>query len=309
VKLTRALLLVLAVFAQSVAGTTGESGEIIGPYLGQEPPGVTPQLFAPGIVSVDAHFEHSAAVFSPDGREVFWCARRNMYSGEAGDDTQRLLYMKESDGRWTAPHVAPFTAHLAVPIQRPVFSPDGNSLYLEYFSDPTRESDTDIYVSRREGGEWSEPEPVSPSINTAAVERLCCVTSDGSMYFARDLMTPREEILVSHLIDGQFTEPERLGVEYNSDATELALVISPDGDYMLIDQTLDQRSDKLLVCYREADGSWTERVSTPYSCGGFMALSPDGKYLFFLGEGIHWVSTSFVEELRPERLRGVNSTH
>jgi hypothetical protein len=41
-----------------------------GPYLGQEPPGKTPELFAPGIVST-GHNEMKA-VFSPDGRELLY---------------------------------------------------------------------------------------------------------------------------------------------------------------------------------------------------------------------------------------------
>lgn len=44
-----------------------------GPYLGQKRPGTMPEVFAPGIISVEENFEHSAAVFSPDGNEVFWC--------------------------------------------------------------------------------------------------------------------------------------------------------------------------------------------------------------------------------------------
>jgi L-ascorbate metabolism protein UlaG (beta-lactamase superfamily) len=42
-------------------------------YLGQTPPGATPQVFALGIISTDAN-EHSAPSFSPDGNEVFWWA-------------------------------------------------------------------------------------------------------------------------------------------------------------------------------------------------------------------------------------------
>ncbi len=47
-----------------------------GPYLGQKPPGDVPELFAPGIVS-DVYFEHSGAVFTPDGKELFWSTAIN----------------------------------------------------------------------------------------------------------------------------------------------------------------------------------------------------------------------------------------
>ena len=41
-----------------------------GPYLGQKPPGMTPEVFAPGIISTE-HKEHSTLAFSPDGTEIF----------------------------------------------------------------------------------------------------------------------------------------------------------------------------------------------------------------------------------------------
>lgn len=33
----------------------------------------------------------------------------------------------------------------------------------------------------------------------------------------------------------------------------------------------------------------------------FLALSPDAKYLFLLGETKYWVCTSFVEDLKPKQ--------
>ena len=44
-----------------------------GEYLGQEKPDDTPRMFAPGIVSGHGFdSEHSPAVFSRDGKEVYW---------------------------------------------------------------------------------------------------------------------------------------------------------------------------------------------------------------------------------------------
>ena len=44
--------------------------DLYGDYLGQTPPGDTPAVFAPGIVST-SHLEHSPAIFSNDGNEVY----------------------------------------------------------------------------------------------------------------------------------------------------------------------------------------------------------------------------------------------
>ena len=276
--------------------------KLTGPYLGQTPPGETPELFAPGIISVDENFEHSAAVFSPDGKEVFWCTNVNGNTDKRVAGNLRLYTMKMIDGHWTAPRPAPFVKNILV--ERPVFSPDGNRLYIEFGSDPYHESHTDIYVVERTAEGWSDPEPVSSLINSPAIERLHCVTADGSLYFSRDPFTSREEILVSNWVDGQFTEPEKLGESYNSDEYEAAILIAPDKEYMLISHTDTQhREVKFSISFKKTDGSWSDRIKLPFYCGGFFALSPDGKYLFFMNEGIWWVSTSFVDNLKPKNLK------
>jgi WD40 repeat protein len=222
------------------------------------------------------------------------------YTDEGVVGNQRLYHTKLVDGTWTAPQIAPFTENIHVPVQRPVFSPDGSKLYIEYGSNPNHESDSDIYVVERIGEGWSEPVPVSPLINSPAIERLHCVTADGSLYFSRDPFTANEEIFVSRFVDGAFTEPVKLGESYNSDDYEVAILIAPNEEYMLIEQMNTQHtSSRLTISYKSADGSWSDRIKTPYECGGFLALSPDGEYLFFLGEGIYWVSTSFVDDLKP----------
>lgn len=289
----------------SAGKDSGDFPVLEGPYLGQKPPGKTPEIFAPGIVSVDDNFEHSAAVFSPDGKEVFWCTNVDWYTDKKVAGRLRLYTMKMFEGKWTAPQPAPFVKNIRV--ERPVFSPDGNALYIEYGRDPFDiDSDADIYVVERAGGEWSDPKPISPLINSSSMERLHCVTRDGSIYFSRDPMTAREEVYVSRWVNGKFTAPEKLGKSYNSDGYELAIVVAPDEEYMLID-TLNARhtSSELSILYKKPDGTWTERirVEPPRHCGGFLALSPDGKYLFFLNEAICWMSTSFVEELKPKNLK------
>jgi len=273
--------------------------QLTGPYLGQKPPGEKPVIFAPGIISVDENFEHSAAVFSPDGKEVFWCTNVNGNTDKRVASNLRLYTMKMVNGRWTALRPAPFVKNIYV--ERPVFSPNGSKLYIEYASDTTQESDFDIYVVERTEDGWSDPKPVSPLINSPAMERLHCVTADGSLYFSRDPFTTREEIFVSHWVNGDFTEPEKLGKSYNSDEYEAAILISPDEDYMLISHCDTQhREVKFSISFKKTVGSWSDRIELPFYCGGFFALSPDGKYLFFMNEGIWWVSTSFIDELKAK---------
>jgi Tol biopolymer transport system component len=289
----------LALAATNLFSQQSDFPKLTGPYLDQKPPGRTPEIFAPGIISVEENFEHSAAVFSPDNQEVVWCTNINWYTDKKVSGNMRLYYMKIVDGKWTAPEIFPATKDNRV--ERPVFSPDGKRLYFEYGrATENIEGYADIYFVERKGEGWSEPKPVSPLINSPAMERLLCVTADGSLYFSRNVMLRDEEMFVSRFIDGTFTNPKKLDESYDSEAPELAMVFGPHQEYMLIAQLVD-RSCYAYVSYKNADGTWSKRIKTPYECGGFLSLSPDSKYLFFLGEGIIWVSTSFIEELRPKK--------
>jgi len=74
--------------------------KLSGPYLGQKLPGNVPELFAPGIVSRDGYFEHSAAIFSPEGDEVYWAGKPD------GTRYFEINFMKMINGKWTEPKIA-----------------------------------------------------------------------------------------------------------------------------------------------------------------------------------------------------------
>jgi hypothetical protein len=69
---------------------------LTGPYLGQKPPGMTPEIFAPGIVSSSEALEYGMA-FTPDGREI--------YFNRSGTG---VMVCALTDSGWTAPIKAPF---------------------------------------------------------------------------------------------------------------------------------------------------------------------------------------------------------
>ena len=62
-----------------------------GPYLGQKPPGMTPEIFAPGIISTE--YDERIAAFTPDGKEFYYVLTRAPH--------MIILFTKEENGRWT----------------------------------------------------------------------------------------------------------------------------------------------------------------------------------------------------------------
>lgn len=263
--------------------------DLSGPYLGQTPPGSAPVLFAPGYVSAEDVFEHSGAVFSPDGTEVYWAGKPD------GDDLFHIYVMKLVNGRWTRPAVTPFSRDHEG--NRPTFSPDGHRLYFQTIRNPLGGP---ILFVEREGSGWTEPTALPATINATELERPYSVTSDGSLYLGRG-MRETDEVLVSRMVEGQLSAPVLAEGAIDSPYTELHAFVSPDEDYMILEQTDHHAYCTLVISYRGEDGTWSEPIPLDFGWARFPVVSPDGRYLFFMRhEGIYWVNTSFVEELRPD---------
>lgn len=96
-----ALVLGLSFFTHPAATSAEPSQE---PYFGQTPPGLTPERFAPGVVSTDAVELNS--VFAPDGGEFFFTRLiegPDESEGYPGKTRPILHHMKYEDGAWSEP--------------------------------------------------------------------------------------------------------------------------------------------------------------------------------------------------------------
>lgn len=127
-----------------------------GPYLGQKPPGMTPELFAPGIITTDISegcsgwgndmeyfifqrwIDRKPRLYTaPDESYMIYCS---MMPGGLGDDDLYITF-KTADGSWSEP------VHMGAEINtdksenRPYVSPDGK--YFFYTS--TIRGNRDIY--------------------------------------------------------------------------------------------------------------------------------------------------------------------
>ena len=93
-----------------------------GSYLGQKPPGKTPELFAPGIIT--NHYSQSYIAFLNEARVCVYSA-----TTERGHET---YYTYEKNGRWTVPQRAPFEElqghpnYTTGPLGRKVYYHSGN---------------------------------------------------------------------------------------------------------------------------------------------------------------------------------------
>ena len=274
-----------------------------GDYMGQKPPGDTPELFALGIVS-SIWGLHSTAAFSPDGNIVLWAPMitipDQLYS------TGGILMSERKKGRWTAPRFAPFTGDEEGDV--PIFSPDGKRVYYisaqELLGVPQSGKERIWYVDRSKDG-WSEPKVVDSSVNDYPHHWQFSVDIDHTIYFSSSIPEGHGEgdIYCSKLVDSKWQKPQNLGPPINTDKGEGMPFISSDGSYLLFSRMFD-----LYISYRKEDGGWTEPVNLgkPINSPGIdicPMVTPDGKYLFFLsqrgGEShIWWVDAGFIKKLK-----------
>ena len=256
-----------------------------GPYLGQKPPGLIPELFAPNIIKTE-HREAEAA-FTPDVKEFYFRRRGGKYKNNT------LVVIQYKDNRWTESVVPPRAGE-------PFISPDGKILYLG-----------NKYRERTNSG-WSEVKSLGPMFDREdwGIMRLSA-SAKGTYVF--DDYKSNDVIRISTIKDGKHEEPRLLGKEINSGKWTAHPFIAPDESYLIWDSEKDSGygDNDLYISFRQQDGSWGaainlgDKINTEFA-EAYGSVSPDGKYFFFhRGFGgdtgdIFWVDAQIIETLRPK---------
>jgi Tol biopolymer transport system component len=291
----------LVLIATNLLSQKSDFPKLPGPYLGQKPPGLTPEIFAPGVISTD-QFEF-CGTFSPDGKEFFF-TRRPDYEGSAN----RIYYTHMVNNIWTEPVKAPFSKDVFEFI--PIVFPDGKKLifYSEMEKPLDGSHDGDLWFSDKTEKGWSEAQYFSCPAN----KKYCMMVSsakNGTIYFS-GMFEGKRGVFRSKINSGSYMNLEYLPEEINS-LRPVHPFISPDESYLIMDaQLTGMGKPELFISFHNADGSWTKAVnmgsvinSTKTEFGA--SVSPDGKYLFFHrrvnGNGdIYWVSAEIIKGLRPK---------
>jgi hypothetical protein len=263
--------------------------QLSGPYLGQEPPGMEPKIFAPGIIS-DPDFIEFSGTFSPDGNEYYFYRFSDSLP-------PTLLFSQVIDGKWTAPEE--FTLSAGYRAFEPYITFDNKRLYFAWDhpvpSGHPSEIPAYFFVERTQDG-WSEPKYAGQGMFISSSRDGQLYTTDmssrnvdGKTYLAKITVT-----------DGVFTDYERLSITppWGNPAHPC---IALDGSYILFDVG---SGDHLFISFKKTDGTWGEPIDLKdhgfHPMAGGAYISPDGKYLFFsLTRDIWWVDISVIENLRP----------
>jgi len=271
-------------------------------YFGMPQPGLTPQPFAPDVFPPDGAVMHSAPAFSSDGTEVYFSA----YFPDQDPRLDVIMSLEREGDRWSSPHTAAFSGQFND--DWPWFSPDGDRIYFssqrpQGAEDGAAGQDGLWYVELGEGV-WSSPTPI---VSPADFGR-----DEGPIYVAAAVPGGYGDMDIYRLeyVDGSYSMPQNLGPAVNTEAEEYGPCAPRDEGYVVFTrfEQAAERSVGLYVSFRLEDGTWSEAQDMGSSIAAFQgarfpALSPDGKYLFFVlegGESVYWVDAGVVEQFRPE---------
>lgn len=325
------ILLMIFIFC----GEQGSTPELKGAYLGQTPPGDTPVIFAPGIVSTQ--FSEFCSVFSNDGKEFYFTL--------SGAPFTVLVVMRQINEVWTKPQITSYSGQYAEYDMN--FTPDGSKMFYcsrrPVSGSGMQKSDVDIWYVKKSPDGWSEPEHLGFTVNSEQNEYYPVFTSDNTLYFSssRSGGLGGADIYRSRYVNGRYLKPENLGKPVNSPTYEGDTYIAPDESYIIITnygKPDSYGSGDLYISFKNSNGEWTEpknmgdRINSPYNehCP---IVSPDGKYFFFSSarsvfesyaekpvtyeemidklnkpgngrsEDVYWVDARIIEDLKPDEFK------
>ena len=264
-------------------------------YFGQNPPGMTAEIFAPGIVSINGRYEHGIS-FSPDLDEVYFSANNE-------DEVPDVYFSKLEGEKWTNPKKANFTKGKKDAEMHPFVSFSDNKIYFTaHNSDYT---DTKIWYVNRLENTWSNAIKLDSPINDDELF-YSNQSKNGDLFYTN---VSKRKMYYAPNKNGKFPEVREVGIEFGFHG-----FISPSQDFLVVNarnKEDDQRKDNdIYVYFKEKDGTWSKPINLGNEVNSNFdetcpSITPDGKYLFFgryNEEGglsnFYWVSTEIINKLK-----------
>ncbi|MCX6560918.1 MAG: hypothetical protein NTZ26_10460 [Candidatus Aminicenantes bacterium] len=302
-----------------------------GPYLGQPLPGDTPMPFAPGVVSCGLFTRD--ITWTPDGKELYFSVSAFGFN--------LVFQTRIADGVWTEPAPASFSRDARYLTYEPHVAPDGKRLFFLSDKPLTEggERNQNIWAVDRAGDGWGEPHVVGGTVSTEDAEYFPSTTRDGTLYFTRMPKGERTNWIYRARRQGDGYGPaEKLPPEVNCGTNRFNAWIDPDERFIIVPaagmpDTIGSTDYYIVFCNFRDEWSRPVNLGPAVNTTGGQefspALSPDGKFFFFMttrpnpgtadrltrgaymelqaalsrpGNGsatVYWMSSAFLENLRP----------
>lgn len=280
-------LLVTAVTMNSLSFGDQDFPTLTGPYMGQTPPGLIAEPFAPGIVSTAG--KQIEGVFAPGMKEFYFTVFGD------GNPRSKIIGFRQQGDFW----------HKYIELTRRgevTFSPDGQRMHMaKGYRDRT-------------GDGWSEHKSLGPMFDQDDFGIMRLTASARGTYVFDDYKSD-DLIRISTIKDGVRQPPEVMSSIVNTGKWTAHPFIAPDESYLIWDSEREGGfgGSDLYISFKQADGSWGDAINMGSAVNSdkwdaYASVTPDGKYILFnraldddsVEVDIYWVDASIIDRLRPE---------
>jgi Tol biopolymer transport system component len=270
-------------------------------YVNQEPPEMTPKIFAPDVVSLKTDYEFGS-VFSNSGNEFY-------YAVNVGPIAEIRAMVRTGD-TWSKPKTVITSDKYSH--NDPFLSPDDKKLY--FISDRPLDGqgdtkDYDIWYIEKTGNGWSAPKNAGPSINSDRNEYYVSLTKSGTMYYSSNGKgggNGNYDIFSAQATKAGFQEAVKQSDRINTPSYEADVFVAPDESYLIFcaERPDGHGSGDLYVSFKSPDGTWTKAKNMGdvlNTKGNELCpfVTRDGKYFFYTSnKDIYWVDAKVIGQLK-----------
>ena len=257
-----------------------------GPYLGQNPPGMVAEPFAPGIIS-KAGWELEG-VFAPGMNEFY-------FTTDSGKDTPIMVIgFRQQNNIWKKHTEFKRKGEIT-------FSPDGARMHMAKG------------YKNRIGEDWSERKSLGPMFDRKdwGIMRLSA-SAKGTYVF--DDYKNKNAIRISTLEEGKRQTPKKMNQMINMGNLTAHPFIATDESYLIWDSEREggYGASDLYISFRQKDASWGPAINmgdkiNSESGDTYASVTPDSKYILFNRKidnsgntDIYWIDAKIIETLRPK---------
>jgi outer membrane protein OmpA-like peptidoglycan-associated protein len=270
--------------------------------------------------AINTEHQEYVPVITADESEIFFTSRRpnstgGNIDGAIGDYFEDIYYSEKVDGEWST------AVNMGAPVNSEFhdatvgLSLDGQQLFL--YRD-NKKGVGNIYVSKRKGNSWSNPEELPEPINSKNQETSACYSPDGNtIYFVSDRPNGQggKDIYKSTKSkDGVWSNAENLGPIVNTIEEEDAVFLHPDGKTLYFSSTGHSTMggyDVFKTVYSKGRWSKPENIGYPVNTADddvCFVLTASGDYGYYTsikasGQGKRDIyKVSFIDQINKPKL-------
>jgi hypothetical protein len=185
---------------------------------------------APKMAPFSGKYRDADPWITPDGKKLYFISDRPV-DGKPKEDMDIWVMERAKSAEWGEPRNLGAPVNSAGSEWLPRLAKDGT---LYFGSDrPGGLGKTDLYLARRAGDGFGEPQNLGPAVNSDADEYEPCIAPDESflvfMASGRADDLGNGDLYISFKKDGQWTAARNLGPKINGPGMQIAPYLTLDG--------------------------------------------------------------------------------